>query len=189
MQPVWKTTAGAGGQADGGINASGYDGSRIYGSESSDSKVFSLGLDGAMKWSSQDDGTQFHFAPIAIGNGVVWSVDPGGSLVGRNTDTGVVLIKLSLGTSPSFGGMSLVGGAVYVDTGIGPPPGPLTTVGPDTSRQDSNGTIIAYGDTSRSGATAHTSPSTTVGGGHSTVSRHRSRKGHHRRTRRHRSHH
>ena len=70
--------------------------------------------------------------------------DPAGFLVARNPTTGVVMNALSLGAL-SFGGVSAVGDALYVAVGTGPPPGPAPP-------QDGPGSIIAFGNTSQSGA-------------------------------------
>jgi polyvinyl alcohol dehydrogenase (cytochrome) len=150
MQHAWDTMVGPGSQADGGVNSTAYDGARIYGSESTDSQVFALNAAGRIEWSSPDTGA-VHFSPVAFGNGVVYSVDSDGFLTARNAASGSILTKLPLNKAPTFGGISIVGRAVYVGTGSGPPPGPLTQEGPDTSRMNGNGTIIAFGDASRSG--------------------------------------
>ncbi|MFL5887132.1 MAG: PQQ-binding-like beta-propeller repeat protein [Thermoleophilaceae bacterium] len=147
MKPAWSLDAGPGSQADGGINSSAYDGTRIYGTDAISSQVFALGRDGKMLWNSADAGPA-HFSPVALGHGVVYSVDPAGFLTARDPASGKVLAKLPL-NGPDFGGVSLVGGAVYVSVGIGPPPQPLPQT--DTSGFDGSGSIVAFGDTSRSG--------------------------------------
>jgi polyvinyl alcohol dehydrogenase (cytochrome) len=145
MRPVWRTMAGPGSAADGGINSTAYDGARIYGSDSIDSQIFALGRRGAIQWNSFDAGSP-HFSPVAVGNGVVYSVDPTGLLTARDPVTGKVLTKMPLG-QPSFGGISVAGHSVYVATGIGPPPQPFSSV--DTSKMDGQGSIIAFGPPSR----------------------------------------
>jgi hypothetical protein len=75
---------------------------------------------------------------------VLYTVDPAGFLTARNPATGTILAKLPLG-GPSFGGVSSVGRAIYVAVGTGPPPAPAP-------QNDGSGSIIAFGDTSRSGA-------------------------------------
>jgi polyvinyl alcohol dehydrogenase (cytochrome) len=145
MRPVWHTTVGPGSSADGGVNSTAYDGTRVYGSDSTDSELFALGPDGATQWNSFDTGPA-HFGPVAMGNGVAYSIDSDGFLTARNASTGAIVAKIPLGTSPTFGGISIVGHAVYLDTGTGPPPEPVPGV--DTSQIDGKGTIIAFGDTS-----------------------------------------
>src|SRR3954451_16591475 len=134
MRPVWKTTVGPSSPA-GGISAStAYDGTRIYGTDSLDGQIWALGRDGKQAWGSVDPGT-LDFAPPAIGNGVLYTVDPGGFLIARDSATGSVLGQFSLG-SPSFGGISVAGRAVFVAVGTGPPPG---------GQDNSSGSIIAFG--------------------------------------------
>jgi polyvinyl alcohol dehydrogenase (cytochrome) len=151
MQPVWKTSAGPGSQADGGIGSTAYDGSRIYGSDSVDSQVFALQRDGQVAWNSIDGGT-LHISPVAAGNGVVYSGDSQGFLTARDAATGAVLTKQPLG-GPNFGGISIAGHAVYVAVGTGPPSPVLPLPSSDTSQVDGSGSIVAFGDTSASGTT------------------------------------
>jgi len=133
MRPVWKTMVGPG-AATGGITASTpYDGARIYGTDSADGQIWALGRDGVQAWSSLDPGT-LDFAPPAIANGVLYTVDPGGFLVARDASSGTTLTTLPLG-SPSFGGISVVGDKVFVAVGTGPPPG---------GQDSSSGAIIAF---------------------------------------------
>jgi len=146
MQPVWHTMAGPGGQAGGGINSTAYDGKLIYGSDAIDSQIFALARAGSVQWNSLDAGP-LHFSPVALGNGVLYSVDPAGFLTGRDPATGAILTKAPLG-GPTFGGVAVAGRAVYVATGTGPPPQPVPSV--DTSQFDGSGSIIAFGDTSGS---------------------------------------
>jgi polyvinyl alcohol dehydrogenase (cytochrome) len=147
MKPVWDTSVGPGSQADGGINSSAYDGTRLYGADGTDGQIWALGRDGSMLWNSLDAGTP-HLSPVAIGNGVLYSADPAGFLTARDPSTGAVLAKLALG-APTWGGISVVGRAVYVAVGLGPMLAPLPET--DTSKDDGSGSIVAFGDTSKSG--------------------------------------
>ena len=147
MQPVWQASTGPGGYLGGVLGSTAYDGTRIYGANSLNGEVFALGRDGAPAWTAQETG-QVHFAPTAVANGVVYTVDPGGTVVARDPSSGAELQRLSLG-APSFGGLSATGGALYVSVGTGPPPEPAP-------QNDSPGSIVAFGDTSRSGAGATT---------------------------------
>lgn len=160
MRPVWRTMAGPGSQLDGGINSTAYDGARIYGSDSIDSQIFALGRRGAVQWNSFDTGTP-HFSPVAVGNGIVYSVDPDGFLSARDAATGRVRTKLPLG-QPSFGGISVSRRTVYVATGVGPPPKPFPSV--DISSMDGQGSIIAFRAPTRSASAARDSGSRTFNG-------------------------
>jgi polyvinyl alcohol dehydrogenase (cytochrome) len=142
MQPAWHTTIGPGSPAGGILGSTAYDGTRIYGTDSADGQVWALDRGGVLQWSSLDPST-LDFSPVAIANEVLYSVDSGGVLVARAPATGSVLNTFSLGGA-SFGGVSAVGGALYVAVGTGPPPQPAPP-------QDGSGSIIAFGDTSLSG--------------------------------------
>jgi polyvinyl alcohol dehydrogenase (cytochrome) len=143
MQPVWHTMVGPGGYLGGILGSTAYDGEHIYGGDTLDGTVFSLARDGSIAWSSFDAGG-VHLAASTVAHDVLYTVDPNGFLVARDPATGDTLTRLSLG-GPSFGGVSAVGGALYVAMGTGPPPEPAPQV-------DGQGSIIAFGDTSRSGA-------------------------------------
>lgn len=133
LTPAWHTSVGPAAPTGGILGSTAFDGTRIYGSDAVDGQIWALGRDGGQSWSSLDPST-LDFAPVAIANGVLYTVDPAGFLVARNSDTGSVLGQSSLG-SPSFGGVSIAGGRVFVAVGTGPPPG-----GSDSS----SGSIIAF---------------------------------------------
>src|SRR3954452_3058250 len=97
------------------------------------------------QWQSADSGG-VHLSPASVAHDVLYTVEPNGSLVARDPATGDVLTSLSLGGA-SFGGVSATGGAVYVSVGTGPAPEPAP-------QSDGTGSIVAYGDTSRSGGMA-----------------------------------
>ena len=155
MKPVWQTSVGPGSQADGGVNSSAYDGTRVYGADGTDSQIWALGRDGSTSWNSLDAGP-LHFSPVAMGNGVLYSADFTGFLTARDPASGAVLAKLPVG-GPTWGGISVVGRAVYVAVGLGPLLQPLPET--DTSKDDGSGSIVAFGDTSRSGGASPAGPS------------------------------
>jgi polyvinyl alcohol dehydrogenase (cytochrome) len=142
MAPVWHTTVGPGGYLGGILGSTAYDGARIYGADTITGQVFALGRDGSEPWQSAESGG-VHLSAASVAHDVLYTVDPTGSLVARDPATGAMLNKLSLGGG-SFGGVSAVGGAVYVAVGTGPLPEPAP-------QSDSPGAIVAFGDTSRSG--------------------------------------
>src|SRR5437868_641027 len=104
MKPVWRTSVGPGSQADGGVNSSAYDGTRVYGADGTDSQIWALGRDGSTSWNSLDAGP-LHFSPVAMGNGVLYSADFTGFLTARDPASGAVLAKLPVG-GPTWGGIS-----------------------------------------------------------------------------------
>lgn len=141
LKPVWHTSIGPSSEVGGILGSTAYDGSRIYGTDALDGQVWALGTDGAQAWSSLDPGAA-DFAPVAVANGVVYTVDPGGVLVARDATSGSPLTLLSLG-SPSFGGVSIAGGRVFAAIGTGPPPG---------GSDGSSGAIIAFAPAGSSAA-------------------------------------
>jgi len=145
MKPVWRTNVGPPGPIGGVLGSTAYDGTRIYGGDTLNGAVFALGRDGMQAWSSSDTGV-LHTNPATVANGVLYNSDPGGSVIARDPATGTVLERLSL-DGPALGGVSADGGALYVAVGTGPPPAPAP-------QQDGAGSIVAFGDTSRSGAGA-----------------------------------
>jgi polyvinyl alcohol dehydrogenase (cytochrome) len=151
MKPVWSTSIGAGGYLGGIIGSTAFDGTRIYGADALDGHVFALGRDGSEAWSSQETG-QTHFGPTMVAHDVLYTVDPAGFLVARDPASGSEITRLSLG-GPAFGGASAVGGALYASVGTGPPPEPAP-------QQDGTGSIVAFGDTSLSGARPVEPPAT-----------------------------
>jgi polyvinyl alcohol dehydrogenase (cytochrome) len=136
MSPVWDTSIGPGAPTGGILGSTPYDGTRIYATDAVDGQVAALGRDGIPAWSSIDPST-LDFAPPAVANGVLYTVDPGGFLVARDSSAGTPLATQPLG-SPSFGGVSISGANVFVAVGTGPPPG-----GSDSS----SGAIIAFAAT------------------------------------------
>src|SRR4051794_40476847 len=143
LKPAWRTMVGPALQIGGILGSTAYDGARVYGTDAADGQVWALGRDdGKSAWMSADPGTA-DFSPVAVAHGVLYTVDPGGSLVTRDAATGSMLGSASLG-GPSFGGVSVDGGAVYAAVGTGPPPSPAP-------QADGKGAIVAFRDTSRSG--------------------------------------
>jgi polyvinyl alcohol dehydrogenase (cytochrome) len=143
LAPVWKTALGPGSAAGGFVGSTAYDGFRVYGTNASTSQVGSIDRDGELKWSNADGGSP-DFSPVAMANGVLYTVSPAGVLTAREAATGSTLTKVSLGGG-TFGGISTTGGAVYTAMGLGPLPSPAP-------QSTGSGAIVAFGDTSRSGA-------------------------------------
>ena len=142
MKPVWKASAGPGGPVGGILGSTAFDGTHVYGADSLDGSVVALTRAGNAAWTSRDGGGA-HFAATSVAHGVVYTVDPSGTLVARDPKSGTTLARLSLG-GPSFGGVSATGHALYVAVGTGPPPEPAP-------QADGSGAIVAFGDTSASG--------------------------------------
>jgi polyvinyl alcohol dehydrogenase (cytochrome) len=142
MKSVWTRALGPGSAIGGFVGSTAFDGQRVYGSNALTSQVGAIARDGSPSWTSADGGS-LDFSPLAMANGVLYSLNQSGVLTARHAQTGTVLTKVPLG-APSFGGIATTGGAVYVAIGLGPPP-------PPAPQQYGNGSIVALGDTSRSG--------------------------------------
>jgi polyvinyl alcohol dehydrogenase (cytochrome) len=142
LKPAWKVNVGPALPIGGILGSTAYDGARVYGTDAANGGVWALGRGGSAAWNSADPSSG-DFSPVAVAHGVLYTVHPGGSLVARDATTGAVLSQTSLGGA-SFGGVSADGAAVFAAVGTGPlpPPGP---------QQDPTGSIVAFGDTSRSG--------------------------------------
>src|SRR4051794_25355862 len=143
LPPVWSTTVGPGGPLGGILGTPAYDGTRIYGGDSLDGQVFGLGRDGSQAWQSAEGGG-LHVSPATLAHRGGYTPDPTRPADARDPATGVIIAKLPL-DGPALGGLSAVGGALFVAQGTGPLPQP----GPQTVNP---GTIVAFGDTSGAAA-------------------------------------
>jgi polyvinyl alcohol dehydrogenase (cytochrome) len=138
MRPLWSTSVGPGGPLGGILGSTASDATRVYGGTTLDGGVFALDRGGAQSWHSMDTGG-LHLGAATIANGVLYTTDPNGAVNARDPATGAILAKLPL-DRPSLGGISAVGGALYVAVGTGPLPQPAP-------QADSPGSIVALGDT------------------------------------------
>ena len=137
LDPVWQTRTGVGSSTGGIIGSTAYDGGRIYGPNNSfgqGGQVWALNRRGEMGWISPEPGP-LSFSPVSVANGVVYNTDFSTVVTARDAASGSILGKLQLG-APSFGGVSIVNGALYVAVG---------------TSQNGSGAVIAFGDTSRNG--------------------------------------
>jgi polyvinyl alcohol dehydrogenase (cytochrome) len=144
MKKVWVAANGPGSVIGGFIGSTAFDGTRIYGTNALSGQIAAFNRSGSVAWTNGGGGTT-SFSPVATANGIVYTVSPSGSLVLRSATSGAELKSLPLGKQ-SFGGVSVTGRAVYAAVGIGPAPPPAP------QDQYGTGSIIAFGDTSRSGA-------------------------------------
>jgi polyvinyl alcohol dehydrogenase (cytochrome) len=116
MDPVWRFESGPGFPVLGGVvGSTATDGQRIYGGNAVGGERWAADIGGTPAWFSLDGGP-LHFNPTAVSNGVVYSTDMNGYLTARDATTGLVLVKIPLG-SPTFGGVSVAGGSVFAVTG------------------------------------------------------------------------
>jgi polyvinyl alcohol dehydrogenase (cytochrome) len=118
LKPVWNAMTGPPTPVVGGIvGSTAYDGKKVYGPNTSDGQTWAIdGTNGSFKWTSNDAPAKFNATSTA--NGVVWTNDAGGALVGRDAASGVVLGRFPLG-APSWGGVAIGGGSVLSAVGMG----------------------------------------------------------------------
>jgi polyvinyl alcohol dehydrogenase (cytochrome) len=137
MQPVWHDQLGPGTAAGGVLGSTAYDSSadQIAGPISAPGYLWSVqGSTGTTKWVTAGAGDPVHFSPVAISNGVVYSLVSSGFLGAWSEQSGVPLAQLSLAkpgsTTPavSLGGVSVADGLVVANTGD----------------QGSSGSIVAF---------------------------------------------
>ncbi|MFL5884379.1 MAG: PQQ-binding-like beta-propeller repeat protein [Thermoleophilaceae bacterium] len=113
MAPVWSRPTGTVhvGEA---IASTASDGARIYG-QNDKGQVWALGTDGHRLWSTHRNGAA-NFSPLAVGNGVLYSIEYRGFLDVRLASTGRRLARLQL-PAASWGGVSVSGHTVFAATG------------------------------------------------------------------------
>jgi polyvinyl alcohol dehydrogenase (cytochrome) len=148
LQPVWRTTVGPATPAGGVIGSTAVDQSHVYGPNTPGGELWALDHAGTLSWLSGAAGPA-NFSPVEVANGVVYISDLSGFVTAHDAGTGAVLNKLPVG-SPSFGGVAIVGKALFTEVG---------------TSMNSSGSIVAFGDTSGSKAPAG------GGGGPGTTSR------------------
>lgn len=143
MKPVWKAVVGIPSAVGGIVGSTAFDGENIYGPHTVGGYMWSLDQEGAHRWVSPfADG--IHWGPPATyANGVVYSVDLKGNLVGMDAATGAQILNYPMlpETAPdspiSWGGTSVARNRVYATVGVG-----ITSVGFNSVP---GGYVIAFG--------------------------------------------
>jgi polyvinyl alcohol dehydrogenase (cytochrome) len=115
LDPVWQTSTGPGSQAGGIVGGTAYDGKRIYGPHTPGGKLFALGRDGDIDWTSAD-GDPAHFAPVSVANGVLYTQTSTAAMTARNADSGTPITAIPL-DGPALGGVSIADGTVFAVSG------------------------------------------------------------------------
>lgn len=153
MKPVWSQIVGPPGSLGGIVGSTAYDGRSIYGPITVPGYLWSLSAaGGSHRWVAPvADGVHWG-PPVAVANGVVYTVDLTGFLDAFDARNGALLGKrpLALGgtsspTSLSWGGVSIARHTIYASVGIrGLPEGFITAFrvgGADDVVDDVGGTI------------------------------------------------
>jgi polyvinyl alcohol dehydrogenase (cytochrome) len=117
MKPVWSRMPGTtpARQFQDTISSTAYDGRAIYG-QNDDGQVWSLARNGRQRWITEPVERQ-SYSPVAVANGVVYTLRKSGFLDARSTLTGRLLRRMNLG-APCWGGISVAGGWVFAVTGM-----------------------------------------------------------------------
>jgi hypothetical protein len=116
MKPVWSRMTGTspGHDYQDTMSSTAYDGRAIYG-QNDDGQVWSFGRDGRRRWITRPLPGE-NYSPLAVANGVVYTIRKAGFLDARSTLTGRLLRRVRLG-APCWGGVSVAGGWVFAVTG------------------------------------------------------------------------
>jgi len=116
MKRVWSRQTGTskGRYFQDTLASTAYDGERIYG-QNDDGQVWALTPSGRRAWVTRASG-ESNYSPVAVASGVVYVLRGAGYLEARRASTGRRLARVRLG-SPSWGGVSVAGGWVFVATG------------------------------------------------------------------------
>ncbi|HEX9684019.1 MAG TPA: PQQ-binding-like beta-propeller repeat protein [Acidimicrobiales bacterium] len=142
FEPAWTALVGPGGPVGGVVGSTAFDGEAIYGPVTVPGYVWSVGLDGIQRWVTPlADGVHWG-NPVAVANGVVYTMDFAGNLNALDAATGVPLLKrpvhlgseLGFDAPLSWAGVSVARNAVYGAVGIqGLPDGFVVAFRPSTS--------------------------------------------------------
>ncbi|MEA2451350.1 MAG: hypothetical protein QOG04_60 [Actinomycetota bacterium] len=125
MKPVWKAVVGVPSAVGGIVGSTAYADGNIYGPHTVGGYMWSLDSAGLQRWVSPfADG--IHWGPPATyANGVVYSVDLKGNLVGMDATTGLQVLNYPMlpETAPdlpnTWGGVSVARNTVYATVGVG----------------------------------------------------------------------
>ncbi|HET7523071.1 MAG TPA: hypothetical protein VFJ79_02895, partial [Acidimicrobiales bacterium] len=127
MKAVWQTIVGPPSSVGGIVGSTAFDGYRVYGPVTAGGYLWSLDRGGGQpRWIAPvADGAHWG-NPVAVANGVVYTVDLRGFLDGYDADFGTPVLQRPIvlgsgtGMSPtlSWGGVSVARGTVYAAVGI-----------------------------------------------------------------------
>jgi polyvinyl alcohol dehydrogenase (cytochrome) len=139
MHPIWHTTIGVGSVVGGILGSTAYDPStaRVIGPESLPGYLWSVSAgNGALNWVGPGVLDLVHLSPVAVSNGVVYSVTTTGFLEAWLEATGTPLFAFPLNPIPPTNGYSLgLASGVSVADGL---------VIADLGSQGKNGSVVAF---------------------------------------------
>lgn len=125
MEPVWKALVGVPSMVGGIVGSTAFDGENIYGPHTVGGYMWSVNDAGTQRWLSPFADAIHWGPPATYANGVVYSVDTKGNLVGMDSATGAQILNYPMLTetapdSPaSWGGAVVARNSVYATVGIG----------------------------------------------------------------------
>jgi polyvinyl alcohol dehydrogenase (cytochrome) len=184
MKPVWTQIVGPPTPVGGIVGSTAYDGQGIYGPVTVPGYAWSVApADGTHRWVAPTADGAHWGEPVAVANGVVYTVDVTGFLDAFDARTGAPLAKrpLLLGgssspTSLSWGGVSVARNTIYAGVGIGSleegfivalrPASANDTVG---DAQETLGELLGGGDDDPDDPGAPTGPAILAGPGASST--------------------
>ena len=125
MKPVWKSVVGVPSMVGGIVGSTAFDGENIYGPHTVGGYMWSLDGAGTQRWVSPFADAIHWGPPATYANGVVYTVDTKGNLVGMDSATGAQILNYPMLTetapdSPASWGAAIVArNTVYASVGIG----------------------------------------------------------------------
>jgi polyvinyl alcohol dehydrogenase (cytochrome) len=126
MEPVWSSVVGPPGYFGGVVGSTAYDGDAFYGPITIPGYIWSIdAADGSLRWLGPILDVLHWGPPVAVANGVVYSVDFLGYLNAFDATSGALLLKTPLtlsadgGASSSWAGVSIARNTVYAAVGSG----------------------------------------------------------------------
>jgi polyvinyl alcohol dehydrogenase (cytochrome) len=126
MKPAWTQIVGPPGALGGIVGSTAQDGGAVYGPVTAPGHLWSISDDGAYRWIAPTGDGAHYGNPVAVANGVVYSLDATGFLDAYDARNGALLTKrpVAMGGSKSpqslsWGGVAIARNTVYVNTGLG----------------------------------------------------------------------
>jgi polyvinyl alcohol dehydrogenase (cytochrome) len=125
MKARWRRSVGPPTPLVGGIVGSpAFDGRRVYGPTTYPPTIWALDRTGTLAWQSEVDAAYHYGPPVAVSNGVAYSVDFNGNLDAWNTATGEQILSRPMSegsrtdsSTSSQGGLSVARNTVYAAVG------------------------------------------------------------------------
>lgn len=108
MQPVWRSLVGPPSLIGGIVGSTAWDGKAIYGPVTIPPRLWSLDMAGGLRWETQLHSQNSHYGPpVAVANGVVYTVDQAGNLDALDAETGAILLQRNMAEESETGGESV----------------------------------------------------------------------------------